>query len=184
MGTLCEVQVYHDDPVAARDAATAALDAMERAGALLSNYKPQSQLSAMNREAARAPFHASAELFDFVNQCANYHHATGGAFDPAVGPLVRAWGFMTSHPAVPSEAAIADAKARSGFDKVTLNTAARTVAYSTEALTNAAFVLPRETVRRLFEGERDVHALRVECDCGDENTMWVTPWSSGVFVPE
>ena len=95
MGTLCEVQVYHDDAAAAGRAAAAALDAMERTDALLSNYKPDSELSAMNRDAARAPFHASAELFDFVTRCAGYHRATDGAFDPTVGPLVRAWGFMT-----------------------------------------------------------------------------------------
>jgi FAD:protein FMN transferase len=302
MGTLCEVHVYHDDPVLARAAADAALDAMERTDALLSNYKPESELSAMNREAARAPFHASADLFDFVSQCDGYHRATGGAFDPTVGPLVRAWGFMTSHPARPSDAAIADAKARSGFDKVTLDAAARTIAYraagveidpggigkgyavdqavavlkrlgirsalvsaggstvfaigappgrtawniavknpadpatpfavvslrdtslstsgvseravqagthryshlfdprsgdpvehmcqatvvaptgtASDALTKAAFVLPRETVQRLFEGERGVHALRAEGDCGVDTAVWATPWSSGVF---
>jgi thiamine biosynthesis lipoprotein len=302
MGTLCEVQVYHDDAAAARDAATAALDAMERADELLSNYKPQSELSVMNREAARAPFHASAELFDFVNLCADYHRATDGAFDPTVGALVRAWGFLTTHPARPSDAAIADSKARSGFDKVTLDAAARTIAYRTagveidpggigkgyavdkavdvlkrrgirsalvsaggstvfaigtppgrtawniavknpddpakpfpfvslrdtslstsgvseravqagahryshlfdprsgdpvehmcqatvvaptgtasDALTKAAFVLPRETVRRLFQRQHDVHALRVERDCGVQRVLWATPWSSRVF---
>ena len=131
MGTLCEVQVYHDDAATARHAAAAALDAMERTDALLSNYKPDSELSVMNREAARAPFHASAELFDFVNRCAGYHRATDGAFDPTVGPLVRAWGFLTPHPARPSDTVIADAKARSGFDKVTLDAGAGTIAYRT-----------------------------------------------------
>lgn len=131
MGTLCEVQVYHGDPAGARAAATAALDAMERADELLSNYKTGSELSAMNRGAARTPFHASSELFDFVSQCARYHRATDRAFDPTVGPLVRAWGFLTTHPAKPSDAAIADAKARSGFDQVTLDSGARTIAYRT-----------------------------------------------------
>ena len=129
MGTLCEVQVYHDDPAAGRVAAGAALDAMQRVDARLSNYRPDSELSAMNRDASRAPFPASAELFDFVSQCGRYHQATDRAFDPTVGPLVRAWGFLTPHPERPSAAAVAEARARSGFEKVTLDAGAHTVAY-------------------------------------------------------
>jgi len=303
MGTLCEVRVYHDDRTEARVAAIAALDAMADVDDLLSNYKPESELSTLNREAARAPFHASAALFDFVQQCAGYHDATQGAFDPTVGPLVRAWGFMTTNPARPSPAVIADAKSRSGFDKVTIDAIARTIAFRTagmeidpggigkwyavdkavdvlkqhgirsalvstggstlfaigaqpgraawsvavnnpndpanpfalidlrdtslstsgtsqravqiggrrhghlfdprtgepvedtcqatvvaptgtesDALTKAAFILPRETVRQLFESRTGVHALRVDGDCAGEHVLWATPWSSQVFV--
>lgn len=130
MGTLCEVQVYHDDPVLAANATTAALDEMERVDRLLSNYVPESELSAMNRAAATTPAVVSAELFGFVQECRRYVERTRGAFDPTVGPLVRAWGFTTPEPARPSDEAIAAAKARTGFDKVRLDEAARTVSYA------------------------------------------------------
>ena len=55
---------------------------------------------------------------------------------------------------------------------------------ASDALTKAAFVLSRETVRRLFRDQDDVHALRIEGDCAGTHTMWSTPWSSGVFVRE
>jgi len=131
MGTLCEVQVYHTDAALADRAIAAALDEMARVDRLLSNYDPDSELSVMNRTAAAtAPAVVSAELFGFVKECGAYVERTRGAFDPTVGPLVRAWGFTTPEPARPSDEAIAAAKAQSGFDKVRLGASARTVSYA------------------------------------------------------
>jgi thiamine biosynthesis lipoprotein len=53
-----------------------------------------------------------------------------GAFDPTMGPLVRAWGFFTPRPAVPSAPEIAAARLKSGFDKVILQDKGRTVSYA------------------------------------------------------
>jgi len=94
MGTLFEVQVYDTNAARAKGAIGAALDEMARVDQLLSNYKPASELSRMNREAAEAPFHASEELFNFVSACRQYYDDTQGTFDPTVGALVRAWGFF------------------------------------------------------------------------------------------
>lgn len=130
MGTLCEIQVYHADAAVAADATTAALDEMARVDGLLSNYIPDSELSVMNHTAATAPAVVSAELFGFVRHCRDFVERTHGAFDPTVGPLVRAWGFTTPAPARPSDEAVAAAKARSGFEKVRLDESAHTVAYA------------------------------------------------------
>ena len=130
MGTYCEVQAYHTDAATARMAISKALDEMQRVDRLLSNYDPNSELSAMNKAAGLAPVRVSEELFAFVQRCQDYVTATGGAFDPTVGPLVRAWGFFTPTPSRPSAAAIAAARAMSGFSKVRLNPAARTVQFT------------------------------------------------------
>jgi thiamine biosynthesis lipoprotein len=134
MGTLCEVQVYHADARVAETAITRALDEMQRVDRLLSNHDPASELSAMNREAAKAPFRASEELFGFVRRSQDFFKETQGAFDPTVGPLVRAWGFFGPRPVRPPDAAIAAAKASSGFSKVILDASARTVFYAAPGL--------------------------------------------------
>ena len=134
MGTFGEIQVYHADAALAEQAIAGALDEMQRVDRLLSNYDPGSELSAMNRGAARSPFRASDELFGFVQRCHEYFAATQGAFDPTVGPLVRAWGFFTPRPAKPPDAAIAAAKAVSGFAGVRLDRSARTISYAVPGL--------------------------------------------------
>ena len=107
---------------------------MERIDALLSNYRPDSELSRMNAAAAKAPFRASPELYAFVRRSRAYFDETLGTFDPTIGPVVRAWGFFTPRPAQPTAAEAAAAKARSGFDKVTLDDGARSIAYGVAGL--------------------------------------------------
>jgi thiamine biosynthesis lipoprotein len=134
MGTLCEIQVYHSDADAAQRAMTAALDEMSRVDRLLSNYLPDSELSRMNGSAGKAPFHASAELYAFVKRSRGYFDETRGTFDPTMGSIVRAWGFFTSQPQRPPAADAAAAKATAGFDKVTLDDRARTIAFAADGL--------------------------------------------------
>jgi FAD:protein FMN transferase len=134
MGSLAEIQVYHADADLATRAMTAALDEMERVDGLLSNYRPDTELSRMNSAATKAPFRASRELYDFVKRSRAYFDDTLGTFDPTMGPIVRAWGFFTPRPNVPAPAAAAAARARSGFDKVRLDDAARSVSYTVDGL--------------------------------------------------
>jgi thiamine biosynthesis lipoprotein len=134
MGSLAEIQVYHADDAIAGRAIAAALDEMARVDRLLSNYRPDSELSRMNAGAARAPFRASAELFEFVRRCRTLFEETGGTFDPTQGAVVRAWGFFTRHPARPGAAEAEAAKARAGFDKVRLDEAAQSVSYAVDGL--------------------------------------------------
>lgn len=134
MGSAAEIQVYHSDRTVAERAVNAALDEMQRVDRLLSHYRQDSELSRMNREAAKAPFPASRELYEFVKRCRAYFDETAGTFDPTVGPLVRAWGFFTLRPARPSAQDAAAARARSGFDKVHLDDDSRSVTYAVDGV--------------------------------------------------
>jgi thiamine biosynthesis lipoprotein len=53
-------------------------------------------------------------------------------------------------------------------------------ATESDALTKAAYILPRDSVLNLFKLRSGVHALRLEGACG-EPIVWITPWSSSVF---
>lgn len=131
MGTLFEVKIYHTDPRIAAAAAEAALDEMQGVQDLLDIHGEDSELSLVNREASARPLRVSDSLFDFLELCAKYVVETKGTFDPSVGPLVRAWGFLGGgRPARPAEDEIEKARARSGFDKVQLDDRSRTVRYS------------------------------------------------------
>ena len=134
MGTLCEVQVYDSNAVRAKRAIGAALDEMARVDRLLSNYNPASELSRMNQEASEGPFHASAELFNFVTSSRQFYNNTEGTFDPTVGALVRVWGFFSRQPGVPNAEQIAAVRLATGFDKVQIDTRERTIRYAVPGL--------------------------------------------------
>lgn len=134
MGTFCEVQVYDTNPVRANRAIGAALDEMARVDRLLSNYNPASELSRMNQQASEVPFHASAELFNFVTASRRFYDETEGTFDPTVGALVRAWGFFSRHPGLPNPEQVAAARLATGFDKVQIDPGQRTIRYAVSGL--------------------------------------------------
>lgn len=54
-------------------------------------------------------------------------------------------------------------------------------ATDSDALTKAAFVLPRERATEMLSARSGVHMMRVEGACEDRTRPWVAPWSGAVF---
>ena len=87
MGATYSVVLYDQDRNKMESAAEDAFSEARRLDALLSNYRPESELSKVNREAATHPVAVSQELFDLFAACAGYSRESEGAFDITVGPL-------------------------------------------------------------------------------------------------
>ena len=111
--------------------ARAALDEVDAIESVLTWFRDTSELSRVNREAAAGPVSVGPFLFGLLALCRDLHAATGAAFDPASTALSRAWGFLERRPRVPTHDAIAEARARSGMDKVLLDAATRSVRFTT-----------------------------------------------------
>jgi thiamine biosynthesis lipoprotein len=107
-----------------------ALDAAERLDAVLSDWKEESELSRVNRDALHGPVAVGPELLDFLQQSAALSAATANAFDPTIGALVRKWGFRGGAPREPSAAELASACADCGMAGVAIDASARTVAFT------------------------------------------------------
>ena len=134
MGTLCEILIYDEDPMRAEQATNQAFEEMQRVDRLLSNYDPNSELSRMNRMAASGPFEASVRLLGFMTQCQEFYRLTEGAFDPTVGPLVRAWGFLGLQPRIPTMNEIEAARAKVGMEKIEVDAAHATIRFPVEGM--------------------------------------------------
>jgi FAD:protein FMN transferase len=53
-------------------------------------------------------------------------------------------------------------------------------ATDSDALTKAAFILPRTAVTDVFRRRTGVHVIRIEGPCS-HGVVWTTPWSNGIF---
>jgi thiamine biosynthesis lipoprotein len=95
----------------------------------MSNYKRESALSRLNREAASGPVTVQAELFDLIAESMRYSVDSGGAFDITVGPLMKAWGFFNGEGRVPPAAEVARLRGRIGYRHVVLDRTNRTVRF-------------------------------------------------------
>jgi thiamine biosynthesis lipoprotein len=107
----------------------AALDEIDRIDAWMSHYKPVSELSRVNRDAAKSPVKVERELSGFIDVCLRYSRESEGAFDITVGPLMKAWGFFRGEGRMPGEAELAEAQSRVGYQHVILNQAESTISF-------------------------------------------------------
>jgi len=129
MGTTYTIVVYGADRFALDSAMEDAFDEAHRLDQLLSNYRPDSEWSRVNREAPKGPVHVSDELFQLLEKCLGYSRASEGAFDITVGPLMKIWGFYKGSGRIPHRAEIRTALGRIGWRHILLDAKARTVRF-------------------------------------------------------
>ncbi|MFQ5862085.1 MAG: FAD:protein FMN transferase [Candidatus Brocadiales bacterium] len=101
MGTYAEISVYGSNKESAAQAVNEAFEEMDRLDGLMSNYKPTSELSRINREAPQTPTSCDPELLRVIEESLGYSTLTKGAFDITVEPLVSKWGFYDGKVRVP-----------------------------------------------------------------------------------
>ena len=121
MATRFEVVLAGENPVRLRAAGEEALDEIERIEALLSLYRPASEIAQINARAAKEAVRVSPEVFQLLSACKELCALTEGAFDVTVAPLVRCWGFMEGGGARPSEEEIARARESVGIQHLELD---------------------------------------------------------------
>ena len=81
MGTVITVELWHEDNTVGKQQVDSVIGEMHRVDALMSSYKPDSELSAINADAASGPVTVSPELLDLVERALEYSDITSGAFD-------------------------------------------------------------------------------------------------------
>jgi thiamine biosynthesis lipoprotein len=129
MGTAYSVVVYGIDRYKMQAAVEDAFEEVRRLDRLLSNYRPDSEVSELNKNAGRGPVRVSKEVLDLLSACVRYSEASEGAFDITVGPLMKVWGFYRGSGRFPHRAEIRGALANVGYKNLVLNTPQQTVQY-------------------------------------------------------
>jgi FAD:protein FMN transferase len=92
-GTLVEVSVYGEEDAKARKAVTSVMQEFQRLHNLLHAWKP-SALSDLNAAIARGESReVTPEIAAMLKDAAQLSAQSDGLFNPAIGGLVRLWGF-------------------------------------------------------------------------------------------
>lgn len=134
MGTTFEIHLYAADRARADALFDAAFEEIERVEAALSNYRASSELSRINANAAAAPVVTDPEVFEFLERAFAFSRMSGGAFDMTVGRLMKAWGLFKGAGRYPSQAELKSALGQTGWRRVRLDPAARSVRFLARGL--------------------------------------------------
>ncbi|MFN4257832.1 MAG: FAD:protein FMN transferase [Gemmataceae bacterium] len=128
MATQFEIAFPFGTPHAA-EMAHDALDLIDRLEAQLTVYNEHSEISRLNRLAARHPVVVEERLFGLLALSQRLQTQTSGAFDITTGALVKCWGFFRRQGRVPTEEERADVRQRVGMNHVELDAARRSVSF-------------------------------------------------------
>lgn len=178
-------------PVAASELSSAVAKQLEHVDALMSTYREDSELSALNRHDSSDGFAVSPETFAVLAEAQEVSRATSGAFDITVGPLVDAWGFgpsATAEPPAPDT--FARLQRITGWQKLTLDEATRTVRKSSQGIRcDLSAIAKGYAVDQIARAIKDLGCRDYMVDVGGEVRVAGLnaagePWRIGIERPD
>jgi FAD:protein FMN transferase len=167
MGTWCDLVIF--DPPPGPDVAESAFSEIARLENVLSSWDPASEVSRLNARAGQGPQTVSDDLAAVADESVSICATTRGAFDPSVGPLVRAWGFYTESPATPALESGRAAASHVGCKLVKVNRDSRSIALAGGAALDFGGIGKGYAVDRALEILRARGVTRAKVDFGSSS---------------
>lgn len=129
MGTSYNITIvdeaYTEQATEIAEAVTSILNGVNQTA---STYIDNSELVELNRDTIEQVVRVSDDLFSMLLISEQVYRLTEGGFDVTVGPVVDLWGFGPGYnQQVPSDSDIEAAQALTGFSKLVLNDASKSV---------------------------------------------------------
>jgi thiamine biosynthesis lipoprotein len=128
MGTAIRVELWSDDRATGESAAAAVMAEMHRIDAAMSPYKPASELSRINREAAARAVPVTDEMFSLLERSIEFSRLSAGAFDITFASVGQLYDYRAG--TGPTAAQLEAARAAIGYQNLLLEPRARTVRFA------------------------------------------------------
>ncbi len=132
MGTAIRVELWSEDRPAGEAAIDAVMAEMHRIDRAMSPFRPDSDLSRINREAAAAPVPVSEELFHLLACAIEFSSLSGGAFDITFASAGQLYDYRQG--VRPTEDALARARDAVGWRHLELDPRHRSVRFAREGV--------------------------------------------------
>jgi thiamine biosynthesis lipoprotein len=188
LGADASLELYHPDAAEAERLIADALEEVHRLERVFSLYDNTSALCQLNRDGQLAD--PPEELVELLAMSERYSRSTDGAFDATVQPLwtlyAKHFGVENADPNGPSPADIADAVAKCGHQRVTVDTGRIAFDRSGMGLTlnGIAQGYITDRVAELLHARGVTHTL---VDMGETRALDAhpagRPWSVGIKNP-
>jgi FAD:protein FMN transferase len=132
MGTAIRVELWAASREQGEAAMAAVMDEMHRIDRCMSPHKADSELSIINREAARRAVPLSAEMARLVSRALEFSALSDGAFDITYAGVGQLYDYRAG--IRPSDEALAAARATVGWKNLVLDREQRTLRFAREGM--------------------------------------------------
>lgn len=134
MGSRFDITVVAENQMEADVFIETAISEISRIEKLISSWDPDSQTSAINKNAGIQEVQVDKELFDLIERALKISKLTDGAFDISYASMDKIWKFDGSMTEKPSEEAIQRSVENIGYKNIRLNKEKSTVFLSKEGM--------------------------------------------------
>jgi thiamine biosynthesis lipoprotein len=134
MGTFSRVVVIAGSERAAKKCVEAAFEVQRQIEELMSYQREDSELTRINRDAADKPVPVNPLTFEVLQKSIEFSRLSDGAFDVTVGPLMDLWKAAGEANEPPAEEALAEARAKVGYEKLILDEKNMTVQFAVKGM--------------------------------------------------
>lgn len=121
MGSAFDITVVANDSIEAIEFINDAVSEITRIERRISSWDPDSETSAINRNAGVQPVAVSEELFLLITRCVKLSKITSGAFDISYASMDKVWKYDGSMTRMPSEAALQNSVKKVGYQHIVLD---------------------------------------------------------------
>ena len=178
MGTRATLVTFAADRAAGLQRLERMVRVIEDTEAELSTWRDDSRLSALNRQPVAVPWRASGSLCRLFDRIVAWHRETAGAFDPAIGSLIEAWGLRRGGRR-PSAIELAAAAANAGLRHIEFDPTTCTVTRRVAATLDAGAFGKGAALARVLRAARAGSPAAWRVDLGGQIAVFGSPASGG-----
>lgn len=121
MGGRFDITIVAQDSLSAEQNIDVVIAEISRIENLISDWKPESQVSRVNQNAGIKPIKVDREVFELTKRGIKLSQETGGAFDISFAAMDRIWKFDGSMTEMPSPEAIKKSVEKVGYQNIILD---------------------------------------------------------------
>ena len=138
------------------------------------DWRDDSEIGRLNVATVGQPLPLDREFADVWKLCLQAHAATDGAFDPTIRPLRQLWRDAEKSAAPPSPTAVAEAVARGGIDKLTIDDKGVATRHDAGVSLDLGGVIKGFAVDHVANQLRTANCSAALVQIGGETVVWGT----------
>lgn len=127
MGSRFQITLVDKDSISAEQNIDKAVAEITRIENLISEWRPETQISQVNQNAGIKPIKVDREVFDLTKKGLYFSKLTDGAFDISIVAMDKIWKFDDSMDELPSEQAIKKSVRNVGYQNIILDSTNSTI---------------------------------------------------------
>jgi FAD:protein FMN transferase len=186
MGTAINVELWDEDAEQGRALTQSVMNEMQRIDDLMSTYKPESELSFINANAAEGPVTVSTELLSLITRALEYSVITTGAFDITYASAGQYYDYRTGKK--PSEQQLEQALPAINYRHVKIDPQASTIEFLRQGVRiDLGGIAKGYAVDRCMEILRNAGVENAIISAGGDSRVigkrWDRPWNVGIRNP-